>query len=135
MAFSVDLRESVMRAVDAGMRPTEAEKVFNVCRSVIYDWKRLREKTNSLAPKINYQKGHSHKITDWKKFEAFVEKHKCCTSAQMRVEWEKVTGISISESPMLRALHKIGYTSKKKHLVIPKQTKKSVSYSWKKSKI
>ena len=135
MAFSVDLRKSVMKAIDDGMRPTEAEKVFNVCRSVIYDWKKLRKKTNSLIPKTNYQRGHSHKITDWKKFETFVEKHKCCTCAQMRVEWEKLTGISMSESPMLRGLNKIGYTSKKKLLVIPKQTKKSVSYTWKKSKI
>lgn len=135
MAFSIDLRVRVIKAIDGGMRITDAAKIFKVCRSVIYDWQNLQKATNSIVPKTGYQKGHSHKITDWKQFEAFVAKHKCCTSAQMRVEWEKLTGISISESPMLRALHKIGYTSKKKHFIIPKQTKKSVSYTWKKSKV
>lgn len=135
MSFSVDLRERVIKAIDDGMRITEAAKVFKVCRSVIYDWQNLQKTTNSLAPKSGYQNGHSHKITDWKQFEIFVEKHKCCTSAQMRIEWEKLTGVSMSESPMLRALKKIGYTVKKKLLVIPKQTKKSVSCTWKKSRI
>jgi hypothetical protein len=43
----------------------------------------------------------------------------------MRVEWKKLTNIDVSESVMLRALKKIGYTSKKKLLVMPKQIKKS----------
>ena len=123
MAFSIDLRERVIAAIDNGMQITEAAKVFKVCRSVIYDWQDLRKTTNSLAPKSGYQNGHSHKITDWDQFKLFAEKHKHCTSPQMRVEWKKLTSVDVSESVMLRALKKIGYTSKKKRLVITKQIK------------
>jgi len=113
MAFSIDLRKRVIAAIDDGMRITKAAKTFKVCRSVIYDWQKLLEATSSLAPKSGYQKGHSHKITDWDKFKAFAEKHKHCTSPQMRKEWKKLADIDVSESVMLRALKKIGYTSKK----------------------
>jgi len=123
VAFSIDLRERVIAAIDNGMQITEAAKVFKVCRSVIYDWQDLRKTTNSLAPKSGYQNGHSHKITDWDQFKLFAEKHKHCTSPQMRVEWKKLTSVDVSESVMLRALKKIGYTSKKKRLVITKQIK------------
>jgi transposase len=135
MAFSLDLRKRVIAAVDSNMHVDEATKVFKVSRRVIYEWLELRKETGSLAPKSGYQKGHSHKITDWDQFKVFVEKHKHCASPQMRIEWKKLTGVEVCESVMLRALKKIGYTSKKKLLVIPKQTKKSVSYSWKKLKI
>ena len=125
MAFSIDLRERVIAAIDNGMQITEASKVFKVCRSVIYDWQDLFKKTNSFAPKSGYQKGHSHKITDWGQFKIFVEKYKRCASPQMRVEWKKLTNVDVSESVMLRALKKIGYTSKKKLLIMQKQIKKN----------
>ena len=125
MAFSIDLRERVIAAVDGGMKITEAAKVFKVCRRTIYLWQDLFKKTNELAPKSGYQKGHSHKITDWDQFKTFVEKHKHCASPQMRVEWNKLTNIDVSENVMLRAIKKICYTSKKKLLVMPKQIKKN----------
>ena len=134
MAFSLDLRERVITAIDNNMHVDEAVKVFKVSRRVIYEWLELRKETGSLAPKSGYQHGHSHKITDWDQFRDFAEKHKYCTSSQMKIEWKKLTGIDASEDVILRALKKIGYTSKKKHFIMPNQTKKSVSYSWQKLK-
>jgi transposase len=128
MSLSVDLRKRVMAAIDDGMRPTEAERVFKVSRSAIYDWFTLRAETNSLEPKSGYQKGHSHSITDWEKFRAFVEINKHRTVKAMIIEWEKLTGDKVTESPMERALKKIGYTSKKKLLVTPKPTPKNVKH-------
>ncbi len=125
MAFSIDLRKRVIAAINNDMQITEAAKVFKVCRSVIYDWQNLLKTTNNLAPKTGYQKGHSHKIVDWDQFKMFVKKYKHCTSPQMIIEWKKLTNVDVSESVMLRALKKIGYTSKKKLLIIPKQIKKN----------
>jgi transposase len=113
MALSIDLRKRVIAAVDAGMRITDASKSFQVGRKVIYSWLNLRKETNSIAPKSGYQKGHSHKIVDWEKFKEFVKDHQHLTSAKMIIEWEKITNVHMSESVILRALKKIGYTSKK----------------------
>ncbi len=125
MAFSIDLRARVIAAVDNGMTTVEAVKVFKICRKTICNWQKLLKTTTSLAPKCGYQKGHSHKINDWEQFKKFVEKHQQCASPQMRAEWKEFTNIDMSESAMLRALKKIGYTAKKKHLVIPRQVKKN----------
>ena len=111
--LSIDLRERVIAAVESGMRPTQAAKTFNVSRRVIYNWLDLRSKTNSLAPKSGYQKGHSHKVTDWESFKIFVETNKHRTVKGMIVEWQKANNKIISESAMERSLKKIDYTSKK----------------------
>ncbi len=113
MAFSIDLRKRVVAAVDDGMSVSEASTIFNVCVRVIYEWLDLRKTTGSLEPKTGYQKGHSHKITDWDQFKKFAETHCKCASPQMIVKWEKLTQVKMSESVMKRALKKIGYTFKK----------------------
>ena len=56
MAFSLDLRERVITAVDNNMHVDEAVKIFKVSRRVIYEWLELRKETGSLAPKSGYQK-------------------------------------------------------------------------------
>lgn len=123
MAFSIDLRKRVIAAIDDGMKITAATKVFKVCRSVIYDWQDLVKKNNSLAPKTGYQKGHSHKITDWDQFKKFAEANKQCSAPQMVIKWKALTGVDVSDSVILKVLKKIGYTSKKKPLVMPKRIK------------
>ena len=126
MAFSLDLRERVIGAVDGGMHIDEAAKIFDVSRRVIYEWLELRKKTGELKPKTGYQKGHSHKITDLEKFKAFANSNKQCTSPQMVIRWEQLTGVKVSEDVMLRMLKKIGFTFKKKLLATPKQMQKNV---------
>lgn len=129
MPYSVDLRGRVIGAVDSGMHIDVAAHTFKVSRRVIYNWLDLRRATNSLEPKTGYQKGHSHKITDWKLFEEFAEANKKYTSPKLIIKWKELTGIEISENVILRALKKINFTSKKKLLAILKQTKRSVKYS------
>ncbi len=125
MVFSLDLRKRVIAAVDENMHINEAVKTFRVSRRVIYEWLELREETGELKPKTGYQKGHSHKITDLEKFKAFANSNNQCTSPQMVIKWEQLTGVKVSESVMQRMLKKIGFTYKKKPLATPKQMQKN----------
>jgi transposase len=127
MAFSIDLRERVIAAVDRGTRITDLARLFQIERKTIYRWLDRRKKTGSLARKSGYQKGHSHKITDWEKFREFAEINKNLTSSKMALAWEKTTGVQISKSVIKRALKKIGFTSKKKLLGTQKQMPRSVN--------
>jgi len=111
--LSIDLRERVIKAVDKGMKITEAAKTFNVCRRVIYNWLVLRKKTNNLAPKSGYQKGHSHKVKDWDQFKVFVEANKQYTIKDMAIKWQELINVTVSKTVIQRALKKIDYTSKK----------------------
>ncbi len=135
MPLSIDLRKRVIDAVDKGMYKSKAAEIFKVSRRVIYNWLVLRAKTNSLAPKVDYQKGHSHKIEDWKQFKIFAEKNKHKTIREMAIEWQKLINNNVSETTIQRALKKINYTSKKKLLAMQKQSKNSVNNISKKSKI
>lgn len=126
MSLSIDLRERVIDAVTGGMSKTKAAKLFKVCRRVIYNWLDLRKKTNSLAPKTGYQKGHSHKITNWEQFKTFVAANTQRTVKGMIVEFKRVTDIDISETAMENALKKINYSCKKKLFIMQKPTKKNV---------
>lgn len=135
MVLSVDLRKRVIAAIDGGIQIDEVVKTFQVCKRVIYNWLALREKTGNLAPKTGYQKGHSPKITDWDLFKKFAENNNQFSSPQMAARWNTQTGSDVSDDVILKALKKIGYTSKKKLLTTPKQAKKNVKHFWKKSKI
>jgi transposase len=125
MALSIDLRKRVIAAVDGGMRITDAAKTFQVGRRLIYTWLDLRKRTNSLSPKSGYQKGHSHKITDWDEFRKFIEKNSHRTVKGMIVEWTKANNNTVSESAMERWLKKIGYTSKKNFWIQRSQYRKT----------
>lgn len=125
MALSVDLRERVIAAIEGGMRVVNAAKTFKIGRRSIYRWLDLRNETNSLVPKTGYQKGHSHKITDWEKFKIFAEENRESSSSQMARKWNMLTGSDASDNVILKALKKIGYTSKKNFWVYRSQCRKA----------
>ena len=50
-AYSVDLREKLLAAVDAGMRRGQAASLFGVSVPTIERYVRLRRETGSLAPR------------------------------------------------------------------------------------
>jgi len=56
--------------------------------------------------------GNNHKITDWEKFRAFAAQHGDKTQAEMAELWEG----QISARTISRALHKIGFTRKKRRM-------------------
>jgi len=111
--LSVDLRKRVIEAIDEGFHVDVVVKRFKVSRRSVYTWLERRRQAGSIEPKINYQKGHSHKIKNFDEFKKFVEPNKHCTVKEMVAKWEEINNESISESSIERALKKISYTSKK----------------------
>ena len=125
MAYSLDLRERVIGAIDTGWHVNMVVETFKVSRRVVYKWLELRRETGKLEAKVGYQHGHSHKITDWEKFEQIVNKCKQQPVSKMIDEWHNETSIKISESCVYRGLRKLDYTSKKKLSITRKLTKTS----------
>ena len=124
MIYSVDLRERAIELVDSGKKKSTVALLLKLSRRVIYLWLELREKTGDLKPKSGYQKGHSHRINDWKLFEKFAHQNKDSTTEQMAKKWSELTSQPTSDSVIGRGLKKIGFTFKKKRFIIPKRTKK-----------
>lgn len=93
-----------------GMKKSEAAQVFQISRNTINLWLKRRTETRYYQAGPKQPLGNGHKITDWEKFRAFALQHGDKTQAEMAELWER----QISARTISRALHKIGFTRKKR---------------------
>jgi transposase len=125
-AYSMDLRERVLAAVDRGTPRKEIVRTLGVSEPTIRRYLRLRRETGSVAPKPPPKRPFSigqnveHRRALWKQLEehydATLEKH--CRL------WERKRGVKVSISTMSRAIRRLGWTLKKRVWVPPNETKK-----------
>ena len=120
--YSYDLRQKVIQAIKLdGLKISEASQIFNINRNTIRLWLKRERETGDFQALPNQPPGNGHKITDWEKFKSFVEKNGDKTQIEMAELWQdKISGRTIS-----RGLRKIGFTRKKKLMVIKKEMKLS----------
>ena len=74
----------------------------------------------SIGVKARASSNQKTKISDWEKFREFVKEHGEKTQAEMAELWGNISQRSIS-----RALTQIGFTRKKKLMVIKNEMKKN----------
>ena len=109
--YDYDLRRKVIEAIELnGMPRCEASEYFGISRNTINEWFHLKAETGDVKARPSNHQGHSHKITNWDEFRAFVQAHADKTQAEMAELWEG----DISERTISRALKKIGFTRKKR---------------------
>ena len=118
-AYSLDLRERVVAAVDEGMSKMEASRTFRIARTTLDDWLLLREQQGHLVPKAYERRGPLPKIGDLEAFESFAVRHEGCTLAQMQSAWQEETGQRVSDQTLSTTLKKIVWTRKKRVLSSP----------------
>ena len=119
-AYSYDLRTKVIEAIDRGMKKIDASRTFNLSRNTINLWLKKRELTGDYEEKKGYQRGYGHKIKNWEKFRKFAQKNGAKTQAEMA---EARPG-NISQRTISRGIKKLGFTRKKRSMVIKKEMKK-----------
>ena len=110
-AYDLDLRRKVVEAVVLnGMKRCEVAEQFNINRKTISDWLTRYEATGDVQPSAHYHHGHSHILTDWAAFRAFVEANPDKTQVEMAELWPD----QVSDRTISRALKKIGFTRQKR---------------------
>jgi transposase len=124
-AYSNDLREKVMAALDRGEKKSHVSQMFNISRDSIDRWLKRREVTGNVKAAQGYQKGHSHRIEDWDQFRAFAQKYGDKTQAEMTQLWPG----AISKRTIARALAHIDWTRKKRLMATENETKPNVMLS------
>ena len=120
-AYSLDLRQKAITALEAGHSKAAVSRLMGISRTTLSDWHHRYRAGGEVAAKQGYQRGHSHKITDWEAFRAFAATHGGKTQAEMAQLWPE----EISEDTMGRALKRIGFTRKKRAISMPKGTRKN----------
>jgi transposase len=109
-AYSEDLRDRVMMAIDQGEKKSQISQIFNISRDTIDRWLKRRAVTGTVQPAQGYQRGHSHRIRDWDEFRAFAKIYGEKTQAEMAQLWQG----DISKRTISRALAHIGMSRKKR---------------------
>jgi transposase len=102
-----------------GLKISEACLIFSISRNTIRLWLKRERETGDFQALPNQPPGNGHKITDWEKFTKFVEINGDKTQVEMAKLWTE----EISDRTRSRALKKIGFTRKKKLMVIKKEMK------------
>jgi transposase len=123
--YSVDLRERLLRAVDAGLPLGEAARLFGVGVSTINRWRRLRRATGGLTPKP--RPGRSPRIGPDRRpaLAAQARAMPDATLAEHCAAWERDQGARLSTATMSRALARIGWPLKKSRSAPPSRTRPS----------
>ena len=100
--YSYDLREKVIQAIELdGMKKSEAAQVFQISRNTINLWLQRKASTGDYKALPSQPRGNGHKITDWEKFEKFVEVNGDKTQVEMAELWPG----EISDRTISRALN------------------------------
>jgi len=112
-AYSDDLREKVLAAIERGEKKSQVSRMFNISRDTTIDrWLKRCDSTGSVKAASGYQRGHSHRIKDWDAFRAFAKLHGDKTESEMVQIWQG----ELSKRTMSRALAYIGWTRKKRRM-------------------
>jgi transposase len=111
--YSVDLRERLLRAIDAGLSQAEASRLFGVATSTIKRWKLQRATTGDLVPRP--RPGRPPRIGPGQAdaVRAQVAEHPDATLADHCAQWAHDQGVRVSVPTMSRTVRRLGITLKK----------------------
>jgi transposase len=111
--YSVDLRERLLGAIDAGLSQAEAARLFGVGTATIERWRRRQRESSSVAPRPRPGRPRRIAPRHIAALAAQVHGHPDATLAEHCARWEAVHGMRLSEATMSRALARLGWPLKK----------------------
>lgn len=115
-AYSLDLRERVVRAVDRGYKRTDIIKLFGVSRATIKRYLKQRRETGHLGRKPIPGRPAKKSAPLHAGLVAQLETSPDATLEMHCQSWEQTSGVRVSTSMMSRAIRRVGWTRKKKTL-------------------
>ena len=119
IAYSEDLRIRALDQIGKGISISQVSRLLRISRPTLYRWKQQLEQTGAIAANKSVPPPQPSKIRDWDKFKEFVDIHSDKTQKELAQLWGNVSHHTIS-----RGLKKLGYTRKKKPMVIKSGVKK-----------
>lgn len=111
---SLDLRERLLAACDAGLSHAEAAHWFGVSARTVSRWHRLRRETGAVAPRPHPGRPPKIDPAAYPELRAQVAAHADATLNQHCTRWAATHGVQVSRATMSRLLAKLGLTLKKR---------------------
>ena len=119
LAYSEDLRVRALDLIGSGVSISKVSRILKISRPTLYRWIHQLEEIGSTAPLKSVPPPQPSKIRDWDKFKEFVDTHTDKTQKELAQLWGNVSHHTIG-----RGFKKLGYTRKKKPMVIKSGVKK-----------
>jgi transposase len=113
-AYSHDLRQRILRAVDQGKPRAEIIKIFAVSRSTIKRYLKLRCETGDVKPKAIPGRPSKKRATLQAGLLPQLEAHPDATLVEHCQFWVATYGVQVSSATMSRAIRHLKWTRKKK---------------------
>jgi transposase len=113
-AYSEDLRERVVAAVERGTKRSEVVETFAVSLPTIKRWLKQRRETGALAPKPIPGPPALKRDALLEALPARLAEHADATLEQHCSWWQERTGGEVSTATMSRAIAALAWTHKKR---------------------
>jgi transposase len=112
-AYSIDLRERVLGALDAGVSRADVVRTFQVSHSTLKRWLIRRATTNSLDQ--DPRPGQTPRITDAHEaaLRAQLQRHPDATLAEHASLWNAEHDMTLSQWTLGRSIRRLKWTRKK----------------------
>ena len=111
--YSVDLRERLLGAIDAGLSQAEAARLLGVGTATIERWRRRRRETRQRGPALRGGAGPGASPAAGAALRAQVRGQPDATLAEHGARWEAAQGVRLSAATMSRSLARLGWPLKK----------------------
>ena len=112
-AYSIDLRERIVRAVGGGMSKAEAARVFDVGLSTVKRYARRQAERGHLRATPHPGRAREIGAAEEAALRAQAAAHADATLAEHRRRWAEEQGVTVSRATMSRALARLGLPLKK----------------------
>ncbi|WP_041230715.1 IS630 transposase-related protein [Deinococcus peraridilitoris] len=111
--YSLDLRERIVAAHEAGQRAAQVAAVFGVAEATVWRYLYAHRRGQSLAGRTSPGKPHLMKPEQHDLLRQQVEQHPDRTLQEHADLWFAQTGVRVSFKTMDRMLERLGVTRKK----------------------
>jgi transposase len=111
--YSVDLRERLLQALDAGLSQAEATRLLGVSTATMQRWRQYQRRTGSVAPRPRPGRPRSIERGQEAALLAQVRAAPDATLREHCAQWAVDHGVHLSEATMSRALGRLGWPLKK----------------------
>ncbi len=112
--YSVDLRERLPGANDAGLGQAEASRRFGVGTSTITRWRQRQHATGTVVPTPRSGRPPAIGPDQADALRAQVAQQPDATLAMHLAQWERERGIRVNVATMSRTIRRLGITRKKR---------------------
>lgn len=112
-AYSQEVRQQILRAVDEGTSRTEIIERFRISRATIKRYLKQRRETGNVLPRPIPGRPPRKKAALQMDVQAFLEAHPEASQQEYCQWWEAEHGMPVSRASMSRAIHRLGWTRQK----------------------